>query len=499
MNEQKKKKRFRFPIRVKTTLGVFIATIILVEVAMIFFSTVSSSSNQQTYKNTADHLSATISQVADGAKVAELKNEVKAIVDASEDKPLSDEMGTERWNAYIAQFDHIQQEPLFIELRDVLRGIVNVNGLEVDCAYFCYIDNVNRSFVYIVDSAPEEDACPPGTLDPLYEVNYGVLKDPSIGFPAYITNTPEYGWLVTAGAPVYHNGEVVAYATVDISMQAIRSRQKDNIIRLFVYMVASGLVTAIIILVLIHFGAVAPLKKLTDVANSYDIMDAQKTHETFQKLSVTTHDEFYDLAESMKKMESDVHEKIQALVHMNQELANSQQETRKMAELASKDGLTGVRNKVAFDTEASQINEAILEGDLIQFGIAMIDLNDLKVINDRYGHGNGDVALIKLSDIICTTFMHSPVFRVGGDEFVVILRGADFRNAAKLINEFNQEIEAIAKDDELLPAEKTSAAIGFASFDPAVDHSVEDVLKRADELMYKKKRAMKQAGTPAAE
>ena len=64
-------------------------------------------------------------------------------------------------------------------------------------------------------------------------------------------------------------------------------------------------------------------------------------------------------------------------------------------------------------------------GNLINFGIAMIDLNNLKVINDTYGYEEGNYAIKKLCEIVCSVFSHSLVFRIGGDEFVVILKGAD--------------------------------------------------------------------------
>ena len=50
--------------------------------------------------------------------------------------------------------------------------------------------------MYLVDAATE-DPCPTGCIDPLYDINRGVLTNPEIGFPAYITDTPEYGWLVS--------------------------------------------------------------------------------------------------------------------------------------------------------------------------------------------------------------------------------------------------------------------------------------------------------------
>ena len=56
-----------------------------------------------------------------------------------------------------------------------------------------------------------------------------------------------------------------------------------------------------------------------------------------------------------------------------------------------------------------------------------IDLNNLKTINDTYGHDKGNIAIMKLANMICEVFSKSPVFRIGGDEFAVILFKKDYR------------------------------------------------------------------------
>lgn len=123
----------------------------------------------------------------------------------------------------------------------------------------------------------------------------------------------------------------------------------------------------------------------------------------------------------------------------------------------------------------------------------MIDLNDLKKTNDLYGHDCGNVSLRLLSNTICAVFAHSPVFRIGGDEFTVILKGRDYNEIEILAMEFHARMEAFASPDAsgLEPWERISAAMGYALFDPAVDKGTADVFRRADEQMYFNKRQMK--------
>ena len=176
------------------------------------------------------------------------------------------------------------------------------------------------------------------------------------------------------------------------------------------------------------------------------------------------------------------------------QVTTKEQETEKKAStmeaLAVKDTLTGVWNRFAYDEEVAKLNNDIRVG-FAQFGIAMIDLNDLKKINDTYGHENGNFAIKKLCGIICDVFKRSRVFRIGGDEFVVILKKKDFKNIDKRIEEFSSRLMNIEADKSLMPWEKVSAAIGYAVFDAEEDVNVDDVFKRADMAMYQRKSAMK--------
>ena len=199
----------------------------------------------------------------------------------------------------------------------------------------------------------------------------------------------------------------------------------------------------------------------------------------------------------MIRMEHDIDSYIERLMSTRAKLRSTQIEAYKMSDLARHDALTGVRNKLAYDQELVRLGYEIDAG-VQSFGIAVIDLNDLKKINDLYGHDCGNVSLKKLCNIICHVFAHSPVFRIGGDEFVVVLRGHDFGCADELVEKFRTRIEQTSNNetDDLQPWECISAAIGYAAYDAEVDENADAVFKRADELMYQNKREMKAGREP---
>ena len=145
---------------------------------------------------------------------------------------------------------------------------------------------------------------------------------------------------------------------------------------------------------------------------------------------------------------------------------------------------------MAYDHEAKKL-EADLADGFNEFGLAMVDLNFLKRTNDTYGHEKGNISIRRLCMLVCEIFDHSPVFRIGGDEFVVILKNHDYRCVDQLIDDFNDRLAQVQNDDTLKPWEQISAAIGYYKFDKTVDKTVDDVFKKADKAMYDRKTAMK--------
>ena len=157
------------------------------------------------------------------------------------------------------------------------------------------------------------------------------------------------------------------------------------------------------------------------------------------------------------------------------------------------DALTRVKNKAAFDIYSSRMDQTIQaakDDEMPEFGVVMFDCNELKEINDAYGHERGDEYLIASCRLICGVFAHSPVFRVGGDEFVVLLTGQDYENRTILMQDFDLAMEKHNKRADN-PWETISLAKGIAAFIPGSDRNVQQVLERADRRMYEEKRRHK--------
>ncbi|MBO6209538.1 MAG: GGDEF domain-containing protein [Schwartzia sp.] len=154
-------------------------------------------------------------------------------------------------------------------------------------------------------------------------------------------------------------------------------------------------------------------------------------------------------------------------------------------QLAYTDSLTGLKNKLAYMEMEEQKDALIASRTIAPFAIAVFDLNGLKAINDCFGHKTGDQYIIRASRLICDHFKHSPVYRIGGDEFVALLEGPDFENRNALHHSFDKVM-----DDANRQGNTMIISMGLSEYDED-DHTFHHVFSRADQEMYLRKRQLK--------
>ena len=157
---------------------------------------------------------------------------------------------------------------------------------------------------------------------------------------------------------------------------------------------------------------------------------------------------------------------------------------------ASHDSLTGLRNTTSYKRWVTEFDKEIAN-KTANFGVVVFDLNQLKETNDTYGHDAGDKLIATAAKVISDIFKRSPVFRIGGDEFLAVLQHRDLKDCEELFAQFDVEC---AKARIKGNGEKTiSIARGFALFESDKDFCFNDVFKRADNAMYENKRKIKKA------
>lgn len=155
------------------------------------------------------------------------------------------------------------------------------------------------------------------------------------------------------------------------------------------------------------------------------------------------------------------------------------------------DALTSVRNKGAFTDTVEKLQKRVDANSAgTEFAVGIFDCDDLKAVNDQYGHDKGDIYLKTSCRLICRVFQHSPVFRIGGDEFAVLFQNEDYRDRNELIRLFGMEEKKIS-EGSVPPWEQVHVTMGIAAYDPRLDRSVFDTIRRADKDMYARKRKRK--------
>ena len=209
-----------------------------------------------------------------------------------------------------------------------------------------------------------------------------------------------------------------------------------------------------------------PLKKLTTEAKKMITGDMNA------EFNIKQNDEIGELAKSFAA----------AKFHISQHM-------KQMQGLVFLDSLTGVRNKMAYDNYIAELKSRIENGEVKSYGIAILDTNNLKEINDTYGHENGNAYLVNSCKLICQIFAHSPVFRIGGDEFLVILLDEDLDNHHDLLKQLKESMD-LTKNASF-PWKQISIACGIGIATYAKATTIADTFNKADSDMYKNKRAIK--------
>ena len=125
------------------------------------------------------------------------------------------------------------------------------------------------------------------------------------------------------------------------------------------------------------------------------------------------------------------------------------------------------------------------------YTVVCMDLNNLKITNDTYGHAKGDILIKSAAEVISDTFGEDGVVaRMGGDEFIAILNTSDSHEIAKVMEQFQINMSKKNKEVEDL---NMSIAYGYASCN-GEDYEIEKIYQLADDRMYENKKKMKKDG-----
>jgi len=159
------------------------------------------------------------------------------------------------------------------------------------------------------------------------------------------------------------------------------------------------------------------------------------------------------------------------------------------------DALTGVLNRRGFEDQMVRELKLARRRDR-RLVLMFVDIDDFKAINDRYGHAEGDRALREVADLLGSTFRASDIIaRLGGDEFVVVPLDSELSDIGIPERRLMRRIEE--RNNTTNRPYPLAVTVGIAEYDPAESCTLWELVSRADQHMYERKRGQVEARVPA--
>lgn len=294
----------------------------------------------------------------------------------------------------------------------------------------------------------------------LYRNGYSYLADAEGRVIGDAPGTRQHHDCIEATAPLVGGMQLVLHAPY---LDVIRESYPIVLLSLLVFTV----LMALFMLFIVHMTnrIFQPLKELTEAVRQME------TGDTNVVFPAAGDDEIGLLTHAFQQMATQVHHRMNSV-----------------SELAYRDSLTGVKSRLAYVNAVARIDQQLPEYK--DFGVLVMDANGLKNINDTFGHEAGNAFIRHIAQVVCDVFKHSPVFRFGGDEFVVLLEGRDLADRDALVRQLDESFAAnpFPVEGQEIPC---IIAREVAVFDPATDRAFNDVFVRADKMMYRHKRRLK--------
>ena len=256
------------------------------------------------------------------------------------------------------------------------------------------------------------------------------------------------------------NGMVLAVSIPEAELLLLQSQMLFRMSLLFVVVLAVALLLANGL----ALKVIRPIQTLTAAASRI------ARGELNAAVTFRSDDELGELADAIRKVSVELKEYITYV-----------------SAQAYTDVMTGIRNKSAYLDKVKELEQRIAE-HMAEFTVYVFDVNGLKRMNDTLGHEYGDMLIRDSATVLKAVFKEDCIYRVGGDEFVVIDERTEENGVAAHLAAFDEQMAAFNKENDQYEAE-LAVSKGAATFDEKVDVDFKTVFARADEAMYACKAA----------
>ena len=466
-------------IRIKLYLFIAFAIILMASGTIIFSYVTSKRQIDDFYmkmttdnaKNFATSLTGDYMKRLRAALESEEYQEIrKAAEEAEDEEPVREYLN--RYGLW-QEYDSIR--------RRIDKYLFNMSSIEY-LYIFGHGDKNALQDMYMVDTS-DEPIYESGSFEEREEAFLG--KD-LVNIGPTISYSDTWGWLCTDYAPVYDSdGNCVCVVGCDVAVDDMVSARRSFL--LYVTLGAAGMILLVTVgaVIFISRTIVRPLRKISGKVQEFQPSENMEDAQVIS-LNLKGKNEITEIYENIRNMELMIVDHIRNKTYMQQDIVKKESEINLLSIENFKDSLTHVGNKGAYLQKLQEINNAGKD-----FAIVMVDINNLKKMNDELGHKAGDMYILGCCKMVCQIFLHSPVFRIGGDEFVVIVENEDYPNRYSCVERLRENFEKSFNKVTNKPWEKYSAAVGMAE-SSAEARTAEQVFKLADEAMYEDKMKFKE-------
>ena len=376
----------------------------------------------------------------------------------------------------------------------------NANGLSHSLVLHqlsVFQENIEIEYIYAVRQVDEDHFIFTVDADPEAPAEFGqevlvtdALRQAAKGIAA-VDEAPaedEWGNFYTAYSPVLDShGEIAGIIGVDFDVSWYQDQIRGNNLTIGLISILSVAACAWIVLMITRrvsrgfreldsqlSALSADVVELTEEITSnpgYRESLEQAGEETAFQASAGSAgaDEISELSEKIGSMQKEL-KRYLAYLH----------------DQASTDPLTGIGNTAAYQSLLEALAEKIAAGSA-DFAVVVFDVDNLKLINDRYGHACGDMIIRGAAKSVARVFNPDLAFRIGGDEFLAVAEGMTEEEVRARLAQLDRAVEEFNAAEKLFPADLTLSR-GAAVFRPGEDTSFRSVFIRADEDMYSNKR-----------
>lgn len=359
-------------------------------------------------------------------------------------------------------------------------------------------NNVDIEYIYAVRQTGEDEYIFTVDADPEDPADFGeevlvtyALREAAKG-NATVDNEPaedEWGNFYSSYSPVYDSeGKIAGVIGVDFSTEWYDRQIREHMVSFIVVLIMSVLVGGFVV---VYFTGKLR-KRIRDLNGELSMLSTdvdELTEEITSNAIFREGMEATDLADKdMKQSDALYDDEIETL---NRKLQSMHSEMKHYLDYmhvkAYQDALTGVGNTTAYQEKQQEIGERISAGSEAGFvTVAVFDINYLKKVNDRYGHAAGDQIIRGAASAVADVFGVPQTFRIGGDEFAVVVLDISAKDMADCLRQVEERISLFNEKREG-EGGVLSISMGTASYDPELDHSFRELFVRADETMYHNK------------